>query len=145
MWQQRTEGSAQHLPALIEWVIRFALKFSPLKGGEAERWKGLLTEEVSLHKMKGNFRGIYLPSWMCDWRLWEPPASFILQRDCAQKRPQMDFRWFKEHFCSPTAPRFWRWLRVCCKPWQIVFLLIVLQDEKRKKYYWNLGTTKISS
>ena len=57
-------GSGQHLPALIEAVIRFALKFSPLKRGEAERWKGLLTEEVSLHKMKGNFRGIYPPSSM---------------------------------------------------------------------------------
>lgn len=57
-------GSVQHLPALIEAVIRFALKFSPLKRGEAERWKGLLTEEVFLHKMKGNFRGIYPPSLM---------------------------------------------------------------------------------
>lgn len=60
MWLQRTEGSAQHLPALIQRVIRFALKFSPLKRGAAERWKGLLTEEVSVHKMKGNRRGIYL-------------------------------------------------------------------------------------
>lgn len=64
MWAQRTEGSAQHLPALIEGVIRFALIFSPLKRGEAERWKGLFTEEVSLHKMKGNFRDIYLPSYV---------------------------------------------------------------------------------
>lgn len=57
-------GSAQHLPALIEGVIRFALKFSPLKRRKPERWQGLLAEEVSVHKMKGNFRGIYLPSWM---------------------------------------------------------------------------------
>lgn len=94
MWH-RSEGSAQHLPALIEGVIRFALKFSPLKRGEAERWKGLLTEEVSVHQMKGNFRGIYLPSWMVRLKALRGLAAFIVRRGCAQKILQMGLRWFK--------------------------------------------------
>lgn len=61
MWQ-RGRGICAASACPDQAVIRFALKFSPLKRGEAERWKGLLTEEVSLHKMKGNFRGIYPPS-----------------------------------------------------------------------------------
>jgi hypothetical protein len=36
---QGTEGSAQHLPALMQGVIRFALKFSPLKRGKQKDGK----------------------------------------------------------------------------------------------------------
>lgn len=128
----REQRSAQHLPALSAGVIRFALKFSPLKGGEAERWKGLLTEEVSVHKMKGNFRGIYLPSWLVWLKALRGLAAFILHRGCAQKILQMGLRWVKQHFCLPMPLEFWRWLSDSCKPCGIVFLLAILQAEERK-------------
>lgn len=65
MWLQRTEGSAQHLPALIQRVIRFALKFSPLKrGGGRKMERSLKRRKSPFIKWKGIVEAFIRMVWL---------------------------------------------------------------------------------